>query len=236
MKMKYFILFSPLIFVLLFDYYFIFVKEEDKEEPLVDMEPICTENCSEGDKILFQDDSTWHILNINEDKITLFSDATIDLEGNYLPVNTFSMENTGVPIAFDNQNARSAKNNPYCIFPDIGCSAYEKNDVDVFEDSNIKRVIDSKFLPKITETLNTENIVVRLLKQEEFEYFKKLETINNTTYKWLYYSGYWLMTPYNNYSVVVHKEKSYSLSRISAYINRGYGIRPVIEVNYDDVL
>lgn len=234
MKTKYFMLFVPLVLVLLFDYYFIFIK--DKEKPLVDTEPLCTENCSEGNKIKLQDGSTWHILSRSGNKIILFSDSTIDLEGNYLPVNTFSMENTGVPIAFDNSNERLTENNPYCTFPDIGCSAYEKNGVDVFEDSSIKKVIDSKFLPKITDSLNTENIVVRLLKQEEFEYFKNLEIINNTTYKWLYYSGYWLMTPYNNYSVIVHKEKSYSLSKISAYINHGYGIRPVIEVDYDVVL
>jgi len=236
MKIKYYVLFVPLVFVMLFDYYFIFVMDEDKEEPLIDTEPVCIENCGEGDKIELPDGSSWHILSLNDNMLTLFSDATIDLEGNYLPVNTFSMENTGVPIAFDNQNDRLTENNPYCIFPDIGCSAYEKNDVDVFEDSNIKMVIDSQFLPKIVKSLNTENIVVRLLKQEEFEYFKNLETINNTTYKWLYYSGYWLMTPYNNYSVVVHKEKSYVLSRVSAYINHGYGIRPVIEVEYDVVL
>lgn len=236
MKTKYFIVFIPLVLTLIFDYYFIFVRKEEDEEPLVDTEPICTKNCVEGDKVQLKDNSSWHILSIKEDKVILFSDATIDLEGNYLPVNTFSMENTGVPIAFDIPDSRTSENNPYCIFPDIGCSAYEKNNIDVFEDSNIKKVIDSKFLPKIIDVLDTEDIVVRLIKKEEFEYFKNLETINNITYKWLYYSGYWLMTPYNNYSVFVHKENNYSLSTIAASINYGYGIRPVIEVEYEVVL
>jgi len=236
MKLKYLIVFIPLILVLLFDYYFIFLKEGKQEEPLVDTEPTCTENCNVGNKIQLYDGSFWHIISINEDVLTLFSDATIDLEGNYLPVNTFGMKNTGVPIAFDKQNVRLTENNPYCIFPDLGCSAYEKNGIDVFEDSNIKQVIDNKFLPKITKTLNTDDIVVRLLKKEEFEYFKSLEIVNNMSYKWLYYSGYWLMTSYSNYSVFVHKEETYNLSMIAPYINHGYGIRPVIEVDYDTVL
>lgn len=236
MKKKYLLLSMPLILALLFDYYFIFIKKDEKEEDLVDNEPICIENCKEGDKVVLKDGSSWHILKIVDNKLILFSDANIDLFGNYLPLNTFSMENTGVPIAFDKQYERSTVNNPYCIFEDLGCSAYEKNNVDVFEDSNIKKVIDSQFLPKITQTLKTDDIVVRLLKQEEFLYFKNLETTNNTRYKWLYYSGYWLMTPYNNYSVIVHKEESEVLTRIAPYINHGYGIRPVIEVNYDIVL
>ena len=235
MKIKYLILFMPLILVLLFDYYFIFIRKNDSE-PLVDNEMVCTHNCKVGDKILLKDGSSWHILGINENTLVLFSDATIDLEGNYLPLDTFSTRNTGVPIAFDQQNVRLTENNPYCIFPDLGCSAYEKNGIDVFDDSNIKKVIDSKFLPKIIEVLGTSNIIVRLLKQEEFYYFKNLEAVNNTKYKWLYYSGYWLMTPYSNYSVMVHKEESDSLSMIAPYINRGYGIRPVIEVDYGIVL
>ena len=203
---------------------------------MVDNEPTCTENCGEGDKIILKDGSSWHVLTVNEDRITLFSDSNVDLEGDYLPLNTMSKENTGVPVAFDTQHSRTTENNPYCIFPDIGCSAYEKNGIDVFEDSNIKKIIDSKFLPKIIQTLDTEDIVVRLMKKEEFEYFKDIETINNGDVKWLYYSGYWLMTPYNNYSVVVHKEGSETLSSIAAYISRGYGIRPVIEVDYSVVL
>lgn len=236
MKLKYFMLFGPLVLVLIFDYYFIFVKKEKVAEPLVDTEIICTKDCKEGDKILLNDGSSWHILSLNENKLVLFSDANIDLEGNFLPLNTFSMKNTGVPIAFDKQNERLTENNPYCIFPDLGCSAYEKNGKNVFEDSYIKKVIDSKFLPKIIETLKTDNIVVRLLTRGEFVYFKELEEKNNIRYKWLYYSGYWLMTPYNNYSVLVHKEESEELSKIAPYIGYGYGIRPVIEVDYDIVL
>lgn len=231
MKLKYLILIIPLIGLLAFDYWFIFIKKDKEIEPLVDDEPTCTENCKEGDKVVLNDGSSWHVLSLNEDKITLFSDATVDLEGNYLPVDTFSTENTGVPIAFDAQNGRTTEKNPYCIFPDIGCSAYGKNDIDVFEDSTIKKVVDSKFLPKITQTLNTDDIKVRLLKSEEFEYFKTLENQNGTHYKWLYYSGYWLMTPNNKYSVMVHKENTYVLSVRAAYINHGYGIRPVIEVD-----
>ena len=238
MKMKYLILFIPLILVLIFDYWFLFLREKEIiiEEPLIDNEPICTKNCKEGDKIKLVDGSSWHILKINENKLTLFSDANIDLEGKYLPLDTFSTENTGVPVAFDKVNERLTQNNPYCIFPDIGCSAYEKNGLDVFEDSSIKKIIDTKFLPIITKTLNTDNIVVRLMKQEEFEYFKNLEVINNTSHKWLYYSGYWLMTSYNNYSVFVHKENTDDLSVIAASISYGYGIRPVIEMDYDIIL
>lgn len=231
MKSKYLILIVPLIGLLIFDYWFIFIKKDKKIEPLVDNEPICKENCKEGDKVVLKDGSSWHILNIVENKITLFSDATIDLEGNYLPVNTFSTENTGVPIAFDVQNERLTEDNPYCIFPDIGCSAYEKNNIDVFEDSTIKKVIDSKFVPKITQTLNTTNITIRLLKKEEFEHFKTLENQTGTNCKWLYYSGYWLMTPHNQYGVLVHKENTYVLSIKSAYIHHSYGIRPVIEAD-----
>ena len=44
------------------------------------------------------------------------------------------------------------------------------------------------------------------------------------------------MTPYSNYSVMVHKEESENLSMIAPYVNRGYGIRPVIEVDYGVVL
>ena len=231
MKLKYIILIMLLIGLLIFDYWFIFIKKEKKAEPLIDSESICTENCKEGDKVALNDGSSWHVLSENVDKITLFSYSTIDLEGNYLPVNVFSTENTGVPVAFDIQNERLTENNPYCIFPDIGCSAYEKNNKDVFEDSNIKKIVDSKFLPKITQVLKTDNIIVRLIKSEEFEHFKTLEKQNNTRYKWLYYSGYWLMTAYNPYSVIVHKENTYDLSIKAAYINYGYGIRPVIEVD-----
>jgi len=232
MKKKFWIVFFSLAFLvaLFSEYYFLFFYEE-KTEPLVDDEVVCTSNCTEGSKIILEDGSSWHVLSTNEDSITLFSDATIDLEGDYLPVNVFSTENTGVPIAFDIQNERLTENNPYCIFPDIGCSAYEKNGVDVFEDSTIKKVIDSKFLPKIIQTLKTENVSVRLLKSEEFEYLKSLESQNNTQYKWLYYSGYWLMTPYNKYSVMAHKENTYDLSIKAAYITHGCGIRPVIEVD-----
>ena len=234
--MKYFMLFSPLVLTLIFDYYFLFVKEKPKVEPLIDTEVICTKNCTEGNKVLLKDGSSWHILKVEENKFILFSDANIDLEGNFLPLDIFSMENTGVPIAFDKQNERTTENNPYCIFQDLGCSAYEKNGIDVFEDSNIKKVIDNIFLPKIIQILNTEEITVRLLKQEEFLYFKNLETKNNTRYKWLYYSGYWLMTPYNNYSVFVHKEGKDNLAMSAPYISHGYGIRPVIEVDYNLVL
>ena len=236
MKKKYLLLFVPLILVLLFDYYFIFIRKTKKTEYLVDNEPICKKDCEEADKVLLKDGSSWHILKIIDNKLILFSDANIGLDGNYLPLNTFSMENTGVPIAFDGAYQRLTKNNPHCIFEDLGCSAYEKNNIDVFEDSNIKKVIDNNFLPKITKTLGTEDIIVRLLKQEEFSYFKNLESVNNTRYKWLYYSGYWLITPYNNYSVMVHKEKSNVLSNVAPYIPYGYGIRPVIEVDYNIIL
>ena len=108
----------PLIFV----YFFKPTKKEVEEIP---KEKICESNCNIGDKIILNDKSTWHILNVDNKKITLFSDATIDLEGNYLPLNETSMRNTGVPVAFDIQNARTTENNPYCIFQDLGCSAYE---------------------------------------------------------------------------------------------------------------
>lgn len=234
--MKYFIVFSPLVLTLIFDYCFFFKKEEIEIETLIDTEPICTENCKEGDKILLKDGSSWHILKKEENKLTLFSDANIDLEGKFLPLDTFSMKNTGIPVAFDKQKERLTENNPYCIFQDLGCSAYEKNGIDVFEDSNIKKIIDNNFFPRITQIINTEEVIVRILKQEEFLYFKNLETKNNTRYKWLYYSGYWLMTPYNNYSVFVHKEEKEELSMSAPYISYGYGIRPVIEVDYNLVL
>ena len=236
MKLKVVILFLPVFILSIFDYWFLFLKEEEKPEVLVDNEPVCTENCKKGDKVLLKDGSSWHILNVLEGKLILFSDANIDLEGNYLPLNTFSMRNTGMPISFDKQNERLTENNPYCIFPDLGCSAYEKNGIDVFEDSYIKKIIDNKFLPKIEHTLGTEEIVVRLLKANEFNHFKELETLNNTKYKWLYYSGYWLMTSYNKYSVYVHKEETEHLSMIASYIGHGYGIRPVIEVSASQVL
>ena len=224
------IIIASIVIPLILVYLFKPVKKEVEEIP---KEKICESNCNIGDKIILNDKSTWHILNIDNNKITLFSDATIDLEGNYLPLNETSMRNTGVPVAFDTQNARTTENNPYCIFQDLGCSAYEKNGIDVFEDSNIKKIIDNNFLPKIINVLNSENIKVRLMNKNEFDYFKSLEYTNKTRYNWLYYSGYWLMTPYNSHSLYVHKEKEETLSLISAYISYGYGIRPVIEVDYD---
>lgn len=214
---------------------FFFNNHEDKKSITVE-EEICKIDCKIGDKIVLNDGSSWHILNINNGKITLFSDANVDLEGNYLPLKTLTQTNTGMPIAFDKPNQRTTENNPYCIFQDLGCSSYEKNGVDVFEDSNIKKVVDSNFLPKITETLKTDEVIIRLMKAEEFNYFKDLEIVNNTRYDWLYYSGYWLMTPYNSHSLFVHREKEDNLTLISAYIPYGYGIRPVIEVDYDVVL
>jgi len=229
MKKFYFTLLTFLLIIMFITYYFIFFKKEDKIE-LVDNEPICLENCRIGDKVVLKDNSSWHVIGKNQEKIILFSDSTIDLEGEYIPVNTFSMRNTGQPVAFDTSNNRSEENNPYCIFPDLGCSVYEKNDIDVFEDSSIKKLIDTKFVPKITTTLNNNNIIVRLLKKEEFDYFKKLEVINNTSYKWLYYSGYWLMDAYNQYSVYAIKQESYTLTRLAPYIHYQFGVRPVIEI------
>jgi len=233
---KYLLLFLPVIILIVFDYWFLYIRKEKQEEILIPEEPICTKDCKEGDRILLKDGSSWHILKTKENVLTLFSDATIDLEGKFLPLNTLSMRNTGVPIPFDKQNERTTDSNPYCIFPDLGCSAYEKNNLDVFEDSYIKRIIDNNFLPKIKRILETDNITVRLMKADEFQYFKSLETLNNTKYNWLYYSGYWLMTPYTKYSVYVHKEETETLDVIAPYIGYGYGIRPVIEVNYNTVL
>lgn len=235
LKIKCVILFIPVIVLSIFDYWFLFIKKE-KTEVLVDNELVCTQNCKEGDKVLLKDGSSWHILKKENNKLILFSDATINLEGNFLSLDTFSNRNTGVPVSFDKQNIRTTDNNPYCIFQDLGCSAYEKNNIDVFEDSYIKQIVDSKFLPKISSVLGTDDIIVRLLKKEEFEYFKELEIKNNTKYKWLYYSGYWLMSAYNNYSVYVVKEEAEHLSVRAPYINHGYGIRPVIEVDYNMVL
>lgn len=224
---------TTLIVVSLIIIYFLNLDNKETKEEEIIKEEVCKSNCKIGDKIVLNDNSSWHILNIDNNIITLFSDATIDLEGNYLPLREGSMRNTGVPVAFDTQNTRTTEKNPYCIFQDLGCSAYEKNNIDVFEDSNIKKIIDNNFLPKITKTLNSENIKVRLMQKHEFDYFKNLEYINNTRYNWLYYSGYWLMTPYNSHSLYVHREKEENLTLISAYIHYGYGIRPVIEVDYD---
>lgn len=224
---------TTLIVVPLIIIYFLNLDNKETKEEEIIKEEVCKSNCKIGDKIVLNDNSSWHVLNIDNNIITLFSDATIDLEGNYLPLREGSMRNTGVPVAFDTQNTRTTENNPYCIFQDLGCSAYEKNNIDVFEDSNIKKIIDNNFLPKITKTLNSENIKVRLMQKQEFDYFKNLEYTNKERYNWLYYSGYWLMTPYNSHSLYVHREKEENLTLISAYIHYGYGIRPVIEVDYD---
>jgi len=233
---KYLLLFLPVIILIVFDYWFLFIKKDKPEKTIIYEEPICVADCVEGNRILLKDGSSWHIISKDDNKLILFSDANINLEGEFLPLNPLSLRNTGIPVPFDKQNVRTTENNPYCIFSDLGCSAYEKNNIDVFEDSYIKQIVDNKFLPKIVNVLGTNDIIVRLLKADEFQYFKSLENANNTKYDWLYYSGYWLMTPYTQYSVYVHKEETESLAVITPYISYGYGIRPVVEVDYNIVL
>ena len=180
-----------------------------------------------------KDGSIWHVISYSKSKVILFSDANIDLEGNYLPVDKTSLRNTGQPVAFDKKNVRTTEKNPYCIYPDLGCSVYEKNNIDVFEDSSIKKLIDTKFVPKIKETLETDDIIVRLLKRDEFLFFKELQNQNKTYYNWLYYSGYWLISGYNQYSVYAIEEGKEQISNITPYIAYKVGIRPVIEVSSD---
>jgi len=210
---------------------FSFFSFKDKNKIEAKEENLCIKDCKSGDKIRLKDGSYWHIITTSSEKTILFSDANIDLEGNYLPVNYMSYENTGQPVAFDTINARTKEKNPYCIYPDLGCSAYEKNAKDVLEDSNIKKIIDENFVPKIQELFKTEDITVRLLKTKEFWYLQRLEVIKEEKFSWLYHSAYWLMDAYSPYSVYLLKEGDKSLSVLAPYILYQAGIRPVIELD-----
>ena len=79
--MKKIIITIIIVVSLIIIYFLNFSAKEVKEEII--KEKVCKSNCKIGDKISLNDNSTWHILNIDNNIITLFSDATIDLEGNY---------------------------------------------------------------------------------------------------------------------------------------------------------
>lgn len=194
-------------------------------------EKICKENCNIGDRIVLSDQSSWHIVDIKEDKLVLLSDANIKLDGSYCEVDVTSNENGCQPVPFDQVNTRTTEKNAYCIYPDVGCSAYASNNDDVLEDSYIKKIIDTNFLPKIQNVLHTTEVTIRLLTKEEFENLQALSTTSQQPFSWLYYSNYWLMTPYNNYSNYALKEGNASLDFISSGIVYLAGIRPVIEIN-----
>lgn len=194
-------------------------------------ETICYNDCNIGDRIVLSDKSSWHIVDIKENKLVLFSDANIKLDGSYCDLDVTSNENGCQPVSFDKVNVRTTENNPYCIYPDVGCSAYASNGEDVLEDSYIKNVIDTAFLPKIQTILNTMEVNIRLLTKEEFDFLQALEQTKSKSFEWLYYSNYWLMTPYNNYSNYALKEDKTSLDFISSGIVYLAGIRPVMEVD-----
>lgn len=223
MKKAFIILVSILSLIIIF---FSFFKPKESKE-----EKVCKINCKSADQVVLKDGSKWHVISYDTNKSVLFSDANIDLEGNYLSVDYNSFTNTGQPVAFDKAYERKTEESPYCIYPDLGCSAYSKNFQDVFSDSSIKKIIDSKYAPKIKKILDSEDIEVRLLKRDEFLFFKELEEETNGNFGWLYHSGYWLMDSFNEYSVYAFLEKSYNLTHIAPSTAHKVGIRPVIEIN-----
>ena len=196
-----------------------------------------------GDEILFNDE-LFYVMDYdsNTGKVTLIPKYVLNVSGTeYVqdPTDnvTYFSKNE---IKFDVENRR---NDAYCQEPTLGCNVYSAND-DVSTDSTIKGYVDNYKQQLVSKGMIKNTDTVRLITIDDLEKLGyDAETRDHpisshgTAPNFIYNTAsYWTGEPRQNTSwdvwVIIHEgELTYDAANAN-----WIGFRPVIEVNYNDIV
>ena len=175
----------------------------------------------------------FYVIDYDDKNITLLSMYTID------PKYNVQDKNNSIKVHFDKENNRNSSNNTYCDNPLYGCNVYDYKDGifsngkvtgTVKEESSIKYYVDSYGYKMNLKGFKSVSLIsIDDLKKIGCDLDKK--TCTNTTYDFLYSTGYWTGSYYSGSSSLVYQVLSDgTISTNYALYDNYLGIRPVFRI------